>query len=61
MQSLLDRNRSTVRTGRIKRQLGWAWYVPTDGRRQGASFGVAILVDTRTTKVESISSEQRDD
>ena len=57
MQSLPDRDRSTVRTGRIQRQLGWAWYVPTDGRRQGASFGITILVDTRTAEVESMSSE----
>ena len=34
--------------------------MPTDGRRQGASSGVAILVDTRTAEVERVSSEQRE-
>ena len=44
-----------------QRQHCWARHVPADRRRQSTSSGVAILVDTRTVEVESVSFKQGDD
>ena len=44
-----------------QRQHSWARLVPTDRRRQSTPSGVAILVDSETAEVESVSFEQRDD
>ena len=52
---------TTLWTGREQRQHNWAQHVPTDRRRQSTPLGIAFLVDSGPAKVESVSSEQRDD